>query len=183
MIELANFNLCFFQSFQIAKSLGHTAFVPEDDIYSRTKSQLLAQMDVAMGGRVAEELSQLNFALGGFISRNILTRLSFLVFGKEEVTTGASGDFQTATSIAQQMVKYYGMNESVGIRYLEDKKGDLSAHSQEVLDQEIKKYLEDSYKRAKLILSTHSRELKLLAEALLEKETLDADQIKKIIEQ
>lgn len=99
------------------------------------------------------------------------------------MTTGASGDFQTATAIAQTMVKYYGMNESVGIRYMEEKKGELSEHTQEILDQEIKKYLEDSYKRAKHILNTHSRELKLLAEALLDKETLDADQIKKIIEQ
>lgn len=148
-----------------AKSLGHTAFVPENDMYSRTKSELLAQMDVAMGGRVAEEL----------------------IFGKNDITTGASGDFQTATSIAQQMVKYYGMNETFGIRFIEDSNKrdgpDLSPQTIDILDQEIKKYLTESYNRAKNILNTHNRELKLIAEALLEKETLDADQIKKIIEQ
>lgn len=55
--QLFGFFKIFYFWYFIAKSLGHTAFVPEDDIYSRTKSQLLAQMDVAMGGRVAEELS------------------------------------------------------------------------------------------------------------------------------
>lgn len=144
-----------------AKSLGHTAFVPENDMYSRTKSQLLAQMDVAMGGRVAEEL----------------------IFGADQVTTGASGDFQAATQIAQQMVTYFGMNEKVGIRYMgNEKQSELSPQTQELLDHEIKKSLNDSYDRAKNILKTHSRELKLLANALLDKETLDAEQIKKIIE-
>ncbi len=108
------------------------------------------------------------------------------VFGKDKITTGASGDFQTATAIAQQMVRYYGMNETVGVRYLNDESRngtDLSPQTQDVLDQEIKKYLDNSYNRAKHILNTHSRELKIIAEALLDKETLDADQIKKLIEQ
>ena len=111
--------------------------------------------------------------------------MPFIVFGKDQITTGASGDFQTATAIAQQMVRYFGMNETVGIRYLneEGRNGsELSPQTQEVLDQEIKKYLDSSYSRAKHILSTHSRELKVIAEALLDKETLDADQIKKLIE-
>jgi ATP-dependent metalloprotease len=118
-------------------------------------------------------------------SNYILNVCHFLVFGKDKITTGASGDFQTATAIAQQMVRYYGMNETVGIRYLNDESrngSELSPHTQEVLDQEIKKYLDSSYSRAKHILSTHARELKVIAEALLEKETLDADQIKKLIE-
>lgn len=75
------------------------------------------------------------------------------------------------------------MNDTVGIRFLGDSKNEeLSPQSQEVLDQEIKKYLDNSYTRAKHILNTHSRELKILADALLDKETLDAEQIKKLIE-
>ena len=80
------------------------------------------------------------------------------------------------------MIRVYGMNETVGIRHLNDNRENLSPQSQDVLDQEIKKYLDTSYSRAKHILITHSRELKLIAEALLDKETLDSDQIKKLIE-
>ena len=81
------------------------------------------------------------------------------------------------------MVTYFGMNEKVGIRYMgNEKQSELSPQTQELLDHEIKKSLNDSYDRAKNILKTHSRELKLLANALLDKETLDAEQIKKIIE-
>lgn len=141
--------------------MGHTAFVP-DEGYSKTKTQLLAQMDVAMGGRVAEEL----------------------IFGIDKVTTGASADFRSATSIATQMVRALGMNEKVGPRVFEDDKNanSISQQTQELLDQEIKKMLQESYDRAKSILRTHSVELKLIADALLLHETLDVDQIKSLIE-
>ncbi len=79
------------------------------------------------------------------------------------------------------MVKVYGMNEKIGTRFVSDKENEVSPNTQELLDQEIKTYLQESYDRAKNILKIHSKELKLLAEALLEKETLDADEIKKII--
>ena len=59
LILYLNLNVIIINYPLIAKSLGHTAFVPENDMYSRTKSELLAQMDVAMGGRVAEELSMI----------------------------------------------------------------------------------------------------------------------------
>lgn len=144
----------------LAQSLGHTAFVPENDGYSMTRSQLLAKMDVSMGGRVAEEL----------------------VFGQDKVTTGAMSDFKSATSIATQMVKMLGMSEKIGPRVFDDEKGNLSSSTQEMLDQEIKKMLHESYDRAKNILKTHSVELKLIAEALLTHETLDVDQIKSLIE-
>ena len=105
-------------------------------------------------------------------------------FGTEKVTTGASGDFKKATQIAVSMIKMFGMNDKVGIRVYQDDKNneDLSPQTQEILDQEIKKTLNDSYERAKNIIKTHSTELKLVADALLKHETLDVDQIKKIID-
>ena len=82
------------------------------------------------------------------------------------------------------MIKMFGMNDKVGIRVYQDDKNneDLSPQTQEILDQEIKKTLNDSYERAKNIIKTHSTELKLVADALLKHETLDVDQIKKIID-
>ena len=105
-------------------------------------------------------------------------------FGSDKITTGASSDFQTATNIAVQMIKVFGMNEKVGIRvYDNDSKNNLSPQTQELLDQEIKKQLNDSYERARIIIKNHSNELKLIADALLKHETLDVDQIKLIIDQ
>ena len=77
------------------------------------------------------------------------------------------------------------MNEKVGIRVFDGDKNteDLSPQTQELLDQEIKKQLNDSYERANSIIKSHSAELKLIADALLKHETLDVDQIKKIIDQ
>lgn len=82
------------------------------------------------------------------------------------------------------MVKAYGMSEKIGQRvFAQGEQADgLSPQTQELLDQEIKRLLQESYDRAKNILKTHSQELKILAEALLLHETLDADQIKKLIE-
>jgi ATP-dependent metalloprotease len=146
------------------QALGYTAFTSEEkDQYGQTKSQLLANIDVALGGRIAEELT----------------------FGIENVTTGASSDFQSASKTAERMVKYYGMSDKVGYRVVIDRENnsqDLSQESQELFDQEIRRILSESYERTKNLLKTHSRELKALAEALLIYETLEADEIKTVIE-
>jgi ATP-dependent metalloprotease len=146
------------------QALGYTAFTSEEkDQYGQTKSQLLANIDVALGGRIAEELT----------------------FGVENVTTGASSDFQSASKTAERMVKYYGMSDKVGYRVVIDRENnsqDLSQESQELFDQEIRRILSESYERTKNLLKTHSRELKALAEALLIYETLEADEIKTVIE-
>lgn len=87
--------------------------------------------------------------------------------------------------LASQMVKALGMSEKIGQRVFEvsEKNGEsLSPQTQELVDQEIKRILQESYDRAKTILKTHSSELKLIAEALLLHETLDVDQIKRLIE-
>uniref|UniRef100_A0A8C1WV55 ATP-dependent zinc metalloprotease YME1L1 n=1 Tax=Cyprinus carpio TaxID=7962 RepID=A0A8C1WV55_CYPCA len=111
-------------------TLGHVSMLPENDRWSETRSQLLAQMDVSMGGRVAEEL----------------------IFGSENITTGASSDFDSATKIARMMVTRFGMSEK------------------------------DSYERAKALLKSRSKEHKNLAEALLRYETLDAKEIQLVLE-
>lgn len=145
-------------------SLGHTAYIPEKERYHVTKQQMLAMIDTMMGGRAAEEI----------------------IFGPDKITSGASSDLKQATSIAQHMVKDWGMSDKVGLRTIEGPKGlmnseTLSASTIEAVDSEIKKILSDSYERAKSILKTHAKEHKALAEALLKYETLDAEDIKAIL--
>merc|ERR1712192_238058 len=106
-----------------------------------------------------------------------------LVFGKEKITGGASSDLQSATSISTFMVKKLGMSEKFGLRVMEKDSPPQSQGTKEMLDSEIKLLMDDSYKRAISILTTHRKELNLLAEALLKYETLDVEDIKAIVEQ
>lgn len=145
-------------------SLGHTAYIPEKERYHVTKSQLLATMDTMMGGRAAEEL----------------------VFGPEKITSGASSDLKQATSIATHMVKDWGMSEKIGLRTLVESTKPFSGEvlgpsTNEMVDNEIRRILSESYERAKYILKAHAKEHKALAEALLKYETLDAEDIKAIM--
>ncbi|KAM9163626.1 ATP-dependent zinc metalloprotease YME1L1 [Pangshura tecta] len=140
-------------------TLGHVSLLPENDRWSETRSQLLAQMDVSMGGRVAEEL----------------------IFGSDHITTGASSDFDNATKIAKLMVTKFGMSEKLGVMTYTDT-GKLSPETQSAIEQEIRTLLRDSYERAKNILKTHAKEHKNLAEALLTYETLDAKEIQIVLE-
>ncbi|KAF3703763.1 ATP-dependent zinc metalloprotease YME1L1 [Channa argus] len=140
-------------------TLGHVSMLPENDRWSETRAQLLAQMDVSMGGRVAEEL----------------------IFGDEYVTTGASSDFDGATKIAKMMVTRFGMSDKLGVMTY----GDISKQSPETqaaVEQEVRVLLKDSYERAKKILKTYSNEHKKLADALLRYETLDAKEIQLVLE-
>ncbi|XP_027838943.1 ATP-dependent zinc metalloprotease YME1L isoform X2 [Aphis gossypii] len=146
-------------------SLGHTAYIPAKEEYHVTKARMLALMDTMMGGRAAEEL----------------------IFGPEKVTTGASNDLKQATNIATRMVKELGMSDKVGLRTHESHSNelmsfnDLSPATNELIDNEIKRIMQESYERAKSILNTHHKEHKLLAEALLKYETLDAEDVKKLL--
>lgn len=148
-------------------SMGHTAMLPEKDEYQLTKQQMLAQLDVMMGGRVAEEL----------------------IFGEDQVTTGAADDLRKATQLAVQMVRNFGMSEKVGLRdySVSDssdsliKMSDVAPATAEIIDQEISRVLIESYRRAKEILVKHKKEHALLAEALLEHETLSAEEIKTVV--
>ncbi|XP_023619650.1 ATP-dependent zinc metalloprotease YME1L1 isoform X2 [Myotis lucifugus] len=140
-------------------TLGHVSLLPENDRWNETRAQLLAQMDVSMGGRVAEEL----------------------IFGTDHITTGASSDFDNATKIAKWMVTKFGMSEKLGVMTYSDT-GKLSPETQSAIEQEIRILLKDSYERAKHILKTHAKEHKNLAEALLTYETLDAKEIQIVLE-
>ncbi|XP_043920480.1 ATP-dependent zinc metalloprotease YME1L1 isoform X3 [Protopterus annectens] len=140
-------------------TLGHVSMLPENDMWSETRSQLLAQMDVSMGGRVAEEL----------------------MFGTEHITTGASSDFDNATKIAKMMVTKYGMSEKLGVMTYSDT-GKLSPDTQAAIEQEVRTLLKDSYERAKSVLKSHAKEHKNLADALLTYETLDIKEIQMVLE-
>uniref|UniRef100_A0A3Q1FN98 ATP-dependent zinc metalloprotease YME1L1 n=1 Tax=Acanthochromis polyacanthus TaxID=80966 RepID=A0A3Q1FN98_9TELE len=140
-------------------TLGHVSMLPENDRWSETRAQLLAQMDVSMGGRVAEEL----------------------IFGDDYITTGASSDFDGATKIAKMMVTRFGMSDKLGVMTY----GDVSKQSPETqaaIEQEVRALLKESYERAKNILKTYSSEHKKLADALLTYETLDAKEIQMVLE-
>ncbi|XP_010902026.1 ATP-dependent zinc metalloprotease YME1L1 isoform X1 [Esox lucius] len=140
-------------------TLGHVSMLPENDRWSETRSQLMAQMDVSMGGRVAEEL----------------------IFGDDYVTTGASSDFDGATKIAKMMVTRFGMSDKLGVMTYADLTKQ-SPETQAAIEQEVRVLLKDSYERAKNLLKTYSEEHKTLAEALLMYETLDAKEIKLVLE-
>ncbi|XP_078790894.1 ATP-dependent zinc metalloprotease YME1L1 isoform X2 [Oryzias latipes] len=140
-------------------SLGHVSMLPENDRWSETRSQLLAQMDVSMGGRVAEEM----------------------IFGHENITTGASSDFDSATKIAKMMVTRFGMCEKLGVMTYTDMT-EQSPETQAAVEQEVRILLKESYDRAKTLLKTHTKEHKNLADALLMYETLDAKEIQLVLE-
>jgi len=141
-------------------TLGVVTQLPEKDQHSISKKQMLARLDVCMGGRVAEEL----------------------IFGESEVTSGPSSDLKQATRLARAMVTKYGMSERVGlVSYSDDNGNSMSAQTRGMIDKEVKDILERAYNNAKMILTTHDRELHALANALLEHETLSGVQIKKLL--
>ena len=144
-------------------ALGMVSQLPEVDETSVSRKQMLARLDVCMGGRVAEEL----------------------IFGESEVTSGASSDIVSATRLAREMVTKYGMSQAVGIvahNYEDDGKS-MSTETRLVIEQEVRDLLERAYSNAKSILMSHDNELHALAGALLEKETLTGAQIKAMLAQ
>ena len=143
------------------QALGMVMMLPEGDQTSQSYKEMLAFMDVAMGGRVAEEL----------------------IFGDENITSGAMSDIANATRTARAMVTKYGFSSEVGIVYHGGNTGEESASgaTRAKIDSEVKQMAEDSYKRAKDLLKKHSKEHHLLAQTLLEYETLTGDEVRDII--
>ncbi|KAI7734645.1 hypothetical protein M8C21_026333 [Ambrosia artemisiifolia] len=137
-------------------ALGMVTQLPSNDETSVSKKQLLARLDVCMGGRVAEEI----------------------IFGSDYITTGASSDLQSATEIAQYMVSSYGMSDAIGPVYLKERPG---SEMQARIDAEVVKLLKDAYARVKSLLKKHEKSLHALANALLEHETLNAEEIKRVL--
>ncbi|SPQ93876.1 AAA+ ATPase domain-containing protein [Plasmodiophora brassicae] len=143
------------------QALGMVHMLPENDQYSVSRKQLLAQLDVCMGGRVAEEL----------------------IFGPDNVTTGASSDLKSATNIATNMVTKWGMSDKVGpIDHDERSMKDISPETRRLIDGEIRNLLDLSKDRATALLQSHRTDLERIAKALLEYETLSLDEIRQVIQ-
>lgn len=152
------------------RALGMVMSLPERDQLSMHRDQMYANLAMAMGGRVAEEL----------------------IFGYDRVSSGASGDIQQATRLARAMVTRWGMSEAVGpLEYADSEENYLGygmsrpAHMSNetalLIDAEIKKLVEGGLSKAKQVLSEHIDQLHALAQALLEYETLTGDEIKRLI--
>jgi len=144
------------------QALGMVHQLPEEqDMLQRTKRQMLAELDVCMGGRAAEEL----------------------IFGPDYVTSGASSDIQKASQIARAMVERYGMGSSeIGVVFVpSDRRQPISDETRQRVDEEVKNILNASYERARKLLTSHKKELHRLAKALIEHESLTSDHIKLVI--
>lgn len=153
------------------RALGMVMRLPEGDRLSMSREKLHADLSVAMGGRIAEEL----------------------IFGEEKVTTGASGDIKMATDMARRMVTEWGMSHEMGpIHYGSDREEvflgysmgnpkNIAATTAAKVDEEVKRIVEDAYVRAKKILTDHLDELHALAKALIEYESLNGEEIPKVV--
>ncbi len=151
-------------------ALGYTLQLPTEDRYLMTRAELLDKLGVMLGGRVAEEI----------------------IFG--EISTGAQNDLQRAADIVRSMVKEYGMSEKFGPLTFEKERRPLfldigmpngakeySEATARELDQEIKSIVDKAYGRVKELLTANQDKLRTLAAALLEKETLEGDEVRKIL--
>ncbi|MFZ3591046.1 ATP-dependent zinc metalloprotease FtsH [Bacillus sp. DJP31] len=151
---------------------GYAVMLPKEDRYFMTKPELLDKITGLLGGRVAEEL----------------------VFG--EASTGAHNDFQRATGIARKMVTEYGMSERLGpLQFGQAQGGQVflgrDFHNEQnysekfayEIDLEIQRFIKESFEKAKQILTDNRDKLELVAQTLLEVETLDARQIKHLVEE
>ena len=152
-------------------AMGMVMRLPESDRISMSKIKLKADLAVAMGGRIAEEL----------------------IFGPSKVTTGASSDISMATNIARKMVTEWGMSDKLGpLAYGENEqeiflghsvtqKKNVSENTAQEIDKEIKKIVDESYKKARSIIKKNINQLHKLAKGLLHYETLTGEEIKDII--
>jgi ATP-dependent metalloprotease len=140
------------------QALGMVMQLPEKDELNLTRRQLLAMLDVTMGGRVAEEL----------------------IFGADEITTGASSDLQQATQLAREMVTRYGMSEKVGLASQEYGSEGISSETRQLIEDEVKSMLDAAYKRAKDLLTTHEGDLHNIARKLLDTESLSGRELQEL---
>ncbi|KAK5174011.1 i-AAA protease yme1 [Saxophila tyrrhenica] len=140
-------------------ALGLTQMLPELDKVSETKREMMAQIDVSMGGKVAEEL----------------------VYGPDNVTTGASSDIQAASQIARMMVTRAGMSDLLGNVDLDTDYARLSPETKRSIEAEVRRLVEDGRDRATKLLTTNREGLDRLAKALVEYETLGKEEMEKIV--
>jgi cell division protease FtsH len=154
------------------RALGITFSLPEEDRHNYTKAYIHGRLAMAYGGRVAEEL----------------------IFGSEKVTTGAAQDIEQATEMARRMVTQFGMSDAVGPVAVGDREQqiflgreisqhrEVSEQTAQMVDSEVKRILHDAFRRAHDILEADLDTLHRMAEALLERETLDRDEVDLIAE-
>ncbi|GAB5374090.1 MAG: ATP-dependent zinc metalloprotease FtsH [Acuticoccus sp.] len=153
------------------RALGMVMRLPERDEVSWTRAKLKANLAVGMGGRVAEEL----------------------IFGHEKVTSGASGDIKQVTKIARAMATQWGMSDELGpLLYGENEEEVFLGHSvarsqhvsektQELVDSEVKRFVNEGYDTALAVIKTNLDDLHTIANGLLEYETLTGDEIRDLL--
>ena len=149
--------------------LGATFTMPKEDVYSRSKGEIIAEMAMTMGGRAAEELLM------------------------QDISTGASADIRMLSSMARQMVCVYGMSEKIGpwkcadmtvhphLRIDGPTPEEISPDTQKEIDLEIRRLVNNAMDDARKCLSEHKDQLEKLADALLEKETMSVDEIRELL--
>ncbi|MGA0950895.1 MAG: ATP-dependent zinc metalloprotease FtsH [Candidatus Puniceispirillaceae bacterium] len=154
------------------RALGMVMRLPEGDRISLARDKIYADLRVACGGRIAEEL----------------------IFGDDKVTTGASSDIRMATDMARRMVTEWGMSEKLGfLAYSADEQEvflgrsvsqqkNMADATASIIDSEVRRIVDEAYAAATKILKKHNVELERLAQGLLEYETLDGEEIKIIVE-
>jgi cell division protease FtsH len=151
------------------QALGYTISLPREDRYLTTKSALMDQLAMTLGGRAAEEL----------------------VF--HEVTTGAANDLEKVTSTSKQMIMRYGMSEKLGPRvlgrnhdmpFLGREMGNEPDYSEEIareIDDEIRRVIEEAHEMARKVLEEHMDQLHTVSALLIERETIDKDQFERLL--
>jgi cell division protease FtsH len=151
------------------RALGVTMQLPEGDRYSMDKERMLNTISVLFGGRIAEEVFM------------------------NQMTTGASNDFERATAIARDMVTRYGMTEELGPMVYADNEGEvflgrsitkttnMSEETMQKVDKQIRKIIDDQYATARKLIEDNQDKMHAMAKALLEWETIDAEQIEDIM--
>ncbi|MBI3830655.1 MAG: ATP-dependent zinc metalloprotease FtsH [Planctomycetes bacterium] len=152
-------------------SLGATHFLPSKDIYNRTRKELLGQIVVAFGGRIAEEM---------FVG---------------DISTGAKGDIDQVTEIARKMVCEWGMSDRLGpIKYQEDEEtiflGREISRTQAIspstliaIDEEVRRIVDECYSEARKVLEGHREAIELVAKALMEYEVISGEELEKVLKE
>jgi cell division protease FtsH len=153
------------------RALGVTLFLPERDRFSASKRRLESQITTLFGGRLAEDI----------------------IFGDDAVTTGAQNDIERATAIARDMVTKWGLTEGLGPLAYQDPEGEvflgqavtqrkqISDKTARLIDEEVRAIVERNYARARTLLNENLDKLHAMADALMQHETLDAEQIEDIM--
>ena len=142
------------------QALGVTSYMPEIDEVSRSKLQYNSQIDIAMGGKAAEEL----------------------IYGEPKVTSGCSSDLDSATNIAYNMVTAFGMSEKLGaIAFNDNIFRSLGEETKKTIESEVRRFLDDGMDRARKLLVERRKELELLTQALIKYETLNKEEMEKVV--